>query len=53
MNSELITRRQELINMIEFRGIQDGKGAMADYPVLNDELKAIDAELYPEEKNND
>jgi len=53
MNSELITRRQELINMMVLSGIQEGKCAMTDYPVLNDELKAIDAELYPEEKNND
>ena len=48
MNSELITRRQELINMIVFRSIQEGKCTFADYPVLNDELKVIDAQLYPD-----
>ena len=48
--AEMIDRRQVLINMIVFRGIQDGKGAMADYPKLNNELIKIDEELYGKEE---
>jgi len=48
--SEMIQRRQELINMIEHRSGLENKTRFEDYPELNDELIKIDAVLYPEEE---
>lgn len=48
--AEMQRRELELIDAIVLRGIQEHKTAMADYPILNNELIKIDAELYPEEE---
>jgi len=37
--SEMILRRQELINMMEHRAGLDNKTRFEDYPELNEELK--------------
>ena len=45
---EMQLRELELIDMIVMRGIRDNKVKFEDYPELNNELKKIQAELYPE-----
>lgn len=43
-------RELELIDMIMLRGIRDHKTNFEDYPILNNELKEIQKELYGKEE---
>lgn len=47
---EMQFRELELIDMIVMRGIRDNSSRFEDYPILNNELKQIQKELYPEEE---